>query len=136
MLSVRVCEQPNLLQRYKKSYPRTKNKSACTLRTTLIGPSHTSSNHMQFIPGMTSWTLGHLKANCTPHVGEALDKWGLFTKWRRSGSAGHFCTRVHAGCMARCVRPRKTHLGRATFCSFCLNTLRVILTDVLCVRIT
>ena len=32
-------------------------------------------------------------------------KWGLFTKWRRSGSAGHFCTRVHAGCMAGYVRP-------------------------------
>ena len=63
-------------------------------------------------------------------------QWGLFTKWRRSGSAGHFCTRVHAGCMAGCVRPRKTHLRRATFCSFCLNTLRVILTDDLCVRRT
>ena len=63
-------------------------------------------------------------------------KWGLFTKWRRSSSAGHFCTRVHAGCMAGCVRPRKTHLRRATFCSFCLNTLRVILTDDLCVRRT
>ena len=83
-------------------------------------------------------------------------KWGLFTKWRRSGSAGHFCTRVHAGCMAGCVRlggsgkekksfflfhyplvrPRKTHLRRATFCSFCLNTLWVILTDDLCVRRT
>ena len=63
-------------------------------------------------------------------------QWGLFTKWRRSGSAGHFCTRVHAGCMAGCVRPRKTHLGRATFCSFCLKTLRVILTDDLCLRKT
>ena len=60
-------------------------------------------------------------------------QWGLFTKWRRSGSAGHLCTRVHAGCMAGCVRRRKTHLRRATFCSFCLNTLRVILTDDLCV---
>ena len=63
-------------------------------------------------------------------------QWGLFTKWRRSGSAGHFCTRVHAGCMAGCVRPRKTRLRRANFCSFCLNTLRVILTDDLCVRRT
>ena len=63
-------------------------------------------------------------------------QWGLFTKWRRLGSAGHFYTRVHAGCMAGCVRSRKTHLRRATFCSFCLNTLRVILTDDLCVRRT
>ena len=38
--------------------------------------------------------------------------------------------------MAGCVRPRKTHLRRATFCSFCLNTLRVILMDDLCVRRT
>ena len=28
---------------------------------------------------------------------------------------------------------KKTHHGRATFCSFCLNTLRVILTDDFCV---
>ena len=63
-------------------------------------------------------------------------QWGLFTKWRRSGSAGHFCTRVRAGCMARCVRPRKFHLRRATFCSFCLNTLRVILTNEIWVRRT
>ena len=63
-------------------------------------------------------------------------QWGLFTKWRRSGSAGHFCTRVHAGCMAGWVWPRKTHLRRATFCFFCLTTLRVILTDDLCVRRT
>ena len=34
------------------------------------------------------------------------------------------------------MRPRKTHLRRANFCSFCLNTLRVILTDDLCVRRT
>ena len=65
-----------------------------------------------------------------------ISQWGLFTKWRRSGSAGHFCTRVYAGCMVGCVRPRKTHLRRATFCSFCLNTLWVILTDDLCVRRT
>ena len=52
-----------------------------------------------------------------------LCKRGLFTKWRRSGSAGHFCTRVYAGCMAGCVLPRKTHLRRANFCSFCLNML-------------
>ena len=42
---------------------------------------------------------------------------GLSTKWRRSGFAGHFCTRVHAGCMAGCVRPRKLTLGEL-FCSF------------------
>ena len=35
--------------------------------------------------------------------------------------------------MAGCVPPRKTHLRRAAFCSFCLNTLRVILTDDHCV---
>ena len=64
------------------------------------------------------------------------DQGGLFTKWRRSGSAGHFYTRVHAGYMAGCAQPRKTHLWRATFCSFCLNTLRVILTDDFCVRRT
>ena len=69
-------------------------------------------------------------------MNKQLKQWGLFTKWRRSGSAGHFCTRVRAGCMARCVRPRKTHLRRATFCSFCLNTLRVILTDDFWVRRT
>ena len=63
-------------------------------------------------------------------------QWGLFTKWRRWGSAGHFCTRVHAGCIAGCVRQRKTHLWRATFYSFCLNTLRVILDHDLCVRRT
>ena len=73
---------------------------------------------------------------CTVDTRELCTQWGLFTKWRRSGSAGHFCTRVHAECMAGCVRPRKTHLRRATFCSFCLNTLRVILTDDLCVRRT
>ena len=38
--------------------------------------------------------------------------------------------------MADCVPPRKNHLGRATFCSFCLKTRRVILTDDLCVRKT
>ena len=38
--------------------------------------------------------------------------------------------------MAGCMRPSKTHLGKATFCSFCLNTLRVTLTDDLCVRRT
>ena len=35
-----------------------------------------------------------------------------------------------------CVRPRKTHLWWATCCSFRMNTLRVILTDDLCVRRT
>ena len=34
--------------------------------------------------------------------------------------------------MAGCVRPWKTHPGRATFGSFCLNTLGVIITDHLC----
>ena len=52
------------------------------------------------------------------------------------GLCGALLHTVHAGCMAGCVRPRKTHLRRATFCSFCLNTLRVILTDDLCVRRT
>ena len=48
------------------------------------------------------------------------------------GLRGNF---VH-GCMldmAGCVRLRKTHLGRATSCSFCLKTIRVILIDDLCV---
>ena len=61
---------------------------------------------------------------------------GAIHKMAPSGSAGHFCTRVHVGCMAGCVRPRKTHLRNATFCSFCLDTVRVILTDDLCVRRT
>ena len=55
----------------------------------------------------------------------------------RSGSAGHFCSQVQAGCMACCVRPRKTHLQRAIFCSFSWNTLiKVALTGDLCVRTT
>ena len=66
----------------------------------------------------------------------SFEEWGLFTQWRRSGSAGHFCTRMHAGCMAGCLRPRKTHLRNATFCPFCLDTVRVILTDDLCVQRT
>ena len=60
----------------------------------------------------------------------------LFTKWRRSGSAAHFCKWVRAGFTAGCVRPRKTHLRRATFGKFSLNTLWVRLTDDLCVRRT
>ena len=60
-------------------------------------------------------------------------KWGLFTKWRRSGSAGLFRTLMHAGCVAGCAQPRKAHLVRAAFCPFCLNTLRVLLADYLCV---
>ena len=67
------------------------------------------------------------------HCLSAAWQWGQFTKWRRSGSAGHFCTRVNAGCMAGCMRPRKTHPGRATSYSFCLKTPRLILTDELCV---
>ena len=51
---------------------------------------------------------------------------GLFTKWSRSGLRGTF--QVHAGCVAGCVRPRKTHPGRATSCSFCMNRLWVIQT--------
>ena len=48
-----------------------------------------------------------------------IPEWGLFTKWSRSGLRGTF--QVHAGCVAGCVRPRTTHLGRATSCSFCMN---------------
>ena len=80
--------------------------------------------------------VNHFSDPPPPPVAARKNQWGLFTKWCRSGSAGHFCTRVHAGCMAGCVRPRKTHLRRATFCSFCLNTLRGILIDDLCVRRT
>ena len=54
-------------------------------------------------------------------------------KWKRKKFLFHYPL---AGCMAGCVRSRKTRLRRATFCSFCLNTLRVILTDDLCVRRT
>ena len=51
--------------------------------------------------------------------GCSLFEWGLFTKWRRSGSAGHFCTRVHAGCMAGCVRAeKKLTLGELLFTPF------------------
>ena len=61
---------------------------------------------------------------------------GAIHKMAPLGSAGHFCTRMHVGCMAGCLRPRKTHLRKATFCSFCFDTVRVILTDDLCVRRT
>ena len=88
--------------------------------------------HWSLYPDQFFWLLiGPRHRN--RHVTCVNGQWGLSTKWRRSGSAGHFCTQVHASCMAGCVRPRKMHLRRATFCSFCLNTLRVILTDDLCV---
>ena len=87
--------------------------------------------------GRCSATLPRVVLPVSPMYDASQSRqWGLFTKWRMSGSAGHFCTRVHAGCMAGCLRPRKTHLRRTTFCSFCLNTLRVILTDDLRVRRT
>ena len=52
-----------------------------------------------------------------------VQHWGLVTKWRQSGSAGHFCTPVHAGCMAGCVPLRKTYVSRGTFCSFCFRSI-------------
>ena len=46
--------------------------------------------------------------------------WGLFTKWRRSGSAGHFCTRVHVGpdvWLVACGREKLT-FGTLIFAPF------------------
>ena len=62
--------------------------------------------------------------------------WGLFTKWCWSGTAGHFCTKVHAGCVAVCVRPRKTHLRKATIMLLLPELHGVILADYLCVSRT
>ena len=67
-----------------------------------------------------------------------------FTKWRRPGSAGNFCTQVHAGWLVACGRwlvgwlhaAEKNSPSESYFCSLCLITRRVILTDDLCVRRT
>ena len=99
----------------------TKNQGGPALKSTLdLVPGFSNVNKIVYYQHLLVW----------------FEEWGLFTKWRRSGPAGHFCTRVHAGCVAGWVWQGKTHLRRATFCTFCLNTLRVILTDDLCVRRT
>ena len=117
--------------RYHGCYHRNDNvERTCEKNLFLV-----NFGHPDFPASFESVLFGVMCRRCNPQTNVGK-QWGLFTKWRRSGSAGHFCTRVDAGCMAGCVRSRKTHRRRATFCSFCLNTLRVILTDDLCVRRT